>query len=120
MERLRHALAILDGAQARAGGKPYFEALMAAFDSSKRAHRLYGPDNHLAPHRPAETQSIDKFNYGMPFAAPPSACRPQFVNNLYKAIWRIAVRIPRATLTRSPAAILQTIATCLSITRRPG
>ena len=48
------------------GGKPYFEKLMAAFDKYKEEHiAAYGPDNHLRLTGLHETQSIDKFNYGV-------------------------------------------------------
>ncbi len=48
------------------GGKEYFEALMAAFDKNKNEHiAVYGPDNHLRLTGLHETQSIDKFNYGL-------------------------------------------------------
>lgn len=48
------------------GGKAYFEKLMAAFDKYKDEHiAAYGPDNHLRLTGLHETQSIDKFNYGV-------------------------------------------------------
>ncbi len=48
------------------GGKEYFEALMAAFDKYKEEHiAVYGPDNHLRLTGLHETQSIDKFSYGV-------------------------------------------------------
>jgi glutamine synthetase len=48
------------------GGEEYFEALMAAFDAYKHDHiAVYGPDNHLRLTGLHETQSIDKFNYGV-------------------------------------------------------
>jgi glutamine synthetase len=48
------------------GGKEYFEALMAAFDKNKELHiAVYGPDNHLRLTGLHETQSIDKFSYGL-------------------------------------------------------
>ena len=48
------------------GGKPYFEKLMAAFDKYRNEHiAVYGPDNHLRLTGLHETQSIDKFNYGV-------------------------------------------------------
>src|SRR5882757_9859460 len=48
------------------GGKEYFEALMAAFDKYKNEHiAVYGPDNHMRLTGLHETQSIDKFNYGV-------------------------------------------------------
>ncbi|HEV7401982.1 MAG TPA: glutamine synthetase beta-grasp domain-containing protein [Chthoniobacteraceae bacterium] len=48
------------------GGKEYFEKLMAAFDKYRNEHiAVYGPDNHLRLTGLHETQSIDKFNYGL-------------------------------------------------------
>ena len=48
------------------GGKEYFEALMAAFEKNCEAHiAAYGPDNHLRLTGLHETQSIDKFSYGV-------------------------------------------------------
>lgn len=48
------------------GGKAYFEKLMGAFDKYKDEHiAAYGPDNHLRLTGLHETQSIDKFNYGV-------------------------------------------------------
>jgi glutamine synthetase len=48
------------------GGKEYFDKLMAAFDKYKDEHiAAYGPDNHLRLTGLHETQSIDKFNYGV-------------------------------------------------------
>ena len=48
------------------GGKEYFEALMAAFQANIKEHiAVYGPDNHLRLTGLHETQSIDKFSYGL-------------------------------------------------------
>jgi glutamine synthetase len=48
------------------GGEEYFEALMTAFDEYKGEHiAVYGPDNHMRLTGLHETQSIDKFNYGV-------------------------------------------------------
>jgi hypothetical protein len=87
------------------GGKEYFEALMAAFDKYKNEHiAVYGPDNHLRLTGLHETQSIDKFNYGVanrgasirvPQASPKTATR---------ATWKTAGPTPPATPTKSPAA----------------
>jgi glutamine synthetase len=39
---------------------------MAAFDEHKAAHiAVYGPDNHMRLTGLHETQSIDRFNYGL-------------------------------------------------------
>ncbi|MEM7672663.1 MAG: glutamine synthetase [Verrucomicrobiota bacterium] len=48
------------------GGKEYFEQLMAAFEKNRDEHiAAYGPDNHLRLTGLHETQSIDKFSYGI-------------------------------------------------------
>jgi glutamine synthetase len=48
------------------GGEPYFEELMAAFEELKDEHiAVYGPDNHMRLTGLHETQSIDKFTYGV-------------------------------------------------------
>jgi glutamine synthetase len=48
------------------GGKPYFEALMAAFSDHCEEHiAVYGPDNHMRLTGLHETQAIDKFTYGV-------------------------------------------------------
>ena len=48
------------------GGKEYFESLMAAFNENRMAHiAVYGPDNQLRLTGHHETQSIDKFSYGL-------------------------------------------------------
>ncbi len=48
------------------GGKEYFEKLMAAFNEYRDEHiAAYGPDNHLRLTGLHETQSLDKFNYGV-------------------------------------------------------
>lgn len=48
------------------GGKEYFESLMAAFQKNMDEHiAVYGPENHLRLTGLHETQSIDKFTYGL-------------------------------------------------------
>ena len=48
------------------GGKDYFLALMDAFDKNRDEHiAAYGPDNHLRLTGLHETQSIDKFSWGI-------------------------------------------------------
>jgi glutamine synthetase len=67
------------------GGKKYFEALMAAFDKYKNEHiAVYGPDNHLRLTGLHETQSIDKFNYGIANRGASVRVPHSFVNNGYK------------------------------------
>jgi glutamine synthetase len=48
------------------GGKDYFEKLMAKFEEYKDEHiAAYGPDNHMRLTGLHETQSIDKFSWGI-------------------------------------------------------
>jgi len=48
------------------GGKDYFLALMDAFDKNRDEHiAAYGPDNHKRLTGLHETQSIDKFSWGV-------------------------------------------------------
>jgi len=67
------------------GGKEYFEKLMAAFDKYKNEHiAVYGPDNHLRLTGLHETQSIDKFNYGVANRGASVRVPHSFVNNNYR------------------------------------
>jgi glutamine synthetase len=67
------------------GGKEYFEALMAAFDKYKDEHiAVYGPDNHMRLTGLHETQSIDKFSYGLADRGASIRIPHSFVNNGYK------------------------------------
>ncbi|HEX4086855.1 MAG TPA: glutamine synthetase beta-grasp domain-containing protein [Chthoniobacteraceae bacterium] len=67
------------------GGKEYFEALMAAFDKNRNEHiAVYGPDNHLRLTGLHETQSIDKFNYGIANRGASVRVPHSFVNSGYK------------------------------------
>ena len=67
------------------GGKEYFEKLMGAFDKFKNEHiAVYGPDNHLRLTGLHETQSIDKFNYGVADRGASVRVPHSFVNSGYK------------------------------------
>jgi glutamine synthetase len=67
------------------GGKEYFEALMAAFDKYKNEHiAVYGPDNHLRLTGLHETQSIDKFNYGLSNRGASIRMPVNFIKNGYR------------------------------------
>jgi glutamine synthetase len=67
------------------GGKEYFETLMGAFDKFRNEHiAVYGPDNHLRLTGLHETQSIDKFNYGIANRGASIRVPHSFVNNGYK------------------------------------
>lgn len=67
------------------GGKEYFEKLMAAFAKYRDEHiAAYGPDNHLRLTGLHETQSIDKFTYGVADRGSSVRIPHSFVNNNYK------------------------------------
>jgi glutamine synthetase len=67
------------------GGKPYFEALMAKFQENMEEHiAVYGPDNHLRLTGLHETQSIDKFTFGIADRGSSIRVPHAFVNNGYK------------------------------------
>jgi glutamine synthetase len=67
------------------GGKAYFEALMAAFEKNRDEHiAVYGPDNHLRLTGLHETQSIDKFSYGVADRGASVRVPHSFVKNDYK------------------------------------
>ena len=67
------------------GGKDYFEKLMAAFNTHRDEHiAVYGPDNHLRLTGLHETQSIDKFSYGLADRGASVRIPHSFVNAGYK------------------------------------
>ena len=67
------------------GGKDYFEKLMGAFQKNMNEHvAVYGPDNHLRLTGLHETQSIDKFSYGLADRGSSVRIPHSFVNNGYK------------------------------------
>jgi glutamine synthetase len=67
------------------GGKGYFEKLMNAFNVHRDEHiAVYGPDNHLRLTGLHETQSIDKFSWGVADRGASVRVPHSFVNNDYK------------------------------------
>ncbi|MBL9213149.1 MAG: glutamine synthetase beta-grasp domain-containing protein [Opitutaceae bacterium] len=67
------------------GGKDYFEKLMAAFAKHMDEHiAVYGPENHLRLTGLHETQSIDKFTYGVADRGASIRVPHSFINNGYK------------------------------------
>ena len=67
------------------GGKEYFEKLMAGFEKNVNEHiAVYGPDNHLRLTGLHETQSIDKFSYGLADRGASVRIPHSFVNSGYK------------------------------------
>lgn len=67
------------------GGKAYFEKLMAAFAKHMDEHiAVYGPENHLRLTGLHETQSIDKFTYGVADRGASIRVPHSFINSGYK------------------------------------
>ena len=67
------------------GGKDYLEGLMAAFEENITEHiAVYGPDNHLRLTGLHETQSIDKFSYGLSDRGASIRLPVNFIRNGYK------------------------------------
>jgi glutamine synthetase len=67
------------------GGQEYFEALMKAFEKNIPDHiAVYGPDNHLRLTGLHETQSIDKFSYGLSDRGASVRMPVNFIKNGYK------------------------------------
>ncbi len=67
------------------GGKEYFEKLMAKFDEYRDEHiAAYGPDNDQRLTGTHETQSIDKFSYGIADRGASIRVPHAFANNGYK------------------------------------
>ncbi len=67
------------------GGEAYFLKLMAAFEKNANEHiAVYGPDNHLRLTGLHETQSIDKFNWGVANRGASVRVPHSFVNNGHK------------------------------------
>src|SRR6185312_4976891 len=94
------------------GGKDYFEKLMAAFDKYKNEHiAVYGPDNHLRLTGLHETQSIDKFNYGIANRGASVRVPHSFVDNDYKGYLEDRRPNSQGDPYKIASRILQTIAT---------
>jgi glutamine synthetase len=94
------------------GGKEYFEALMAAFDKYKNEHiAVYGPDNHMRLTGLHETQSIDKFNYGLANRGASVRIPHSFVNNGYKGYLEDRRPNSQGDPYKIAGRVLQTIAT---------
>ena len=92
------------------GGKEYFEKLMAAFDKYKDEHiAAYGPDNHLRLTGLHETQSIDKFNWGIANRGASVRVPHSFVNNNYKGYLEDRRPNSQANPYRIVSRVLKTI-----------
>jgi glutamine synthetase len=94
------------------GGKDYFEALMAAFDKYKNEHiAVYGPNNELRLTGLHETQSMDKFNYGIANRGASIRVPHSFVNSGYKGYVEDRRPNSQGDPYKIAGRILQTIAT---------
>lgn len=94
------------------GGKEYFEKLMAAFDKYKNEHiAVYGPDNHLRLTGLHETQSMDKFNWGVANRGASIRVPHSFMNNDYKGYLEDRRPNSQGDPYKITSRILQTIAT---------
>lgn len=92
------------------GGKEYFEKLMDAFNKYREEHiAAYGPDNHLRLTGLHETQSIDKFNWGVANRGASIRVPHSFVNNGYKGYLEDRRPNSQANPYRIIARLLQTI-----------
>jgi len=94
------------------GGKDYFMKLMDAFDKYKDEHiAAYGPDNHLRLTGLHETQSIDKFNWGVANRGASIRVPHSFVNNDYKGYLEDRRPNSAANPYRIVSRVLKTIMT---------
>ncbi|MFI0347402.1 MAG: glutamine synthetase beta-grasp domain-containing protein [Chthoniobacterales bacterium] len=94
------------------GGKDYFEKLMQAFDKYKNEHiAVYGPDNHLRLTGLHETQSIDKFNYGVANRGASIRVPHSFINNGYRGYLEDRRPNSEGDPYKISGRIVQTIAT---------
>jgi len=94
------------------GGEKYFLALMAAFDKYKDEHiAVYGPDNHMRLTGLHETQSIDKFNYGLADRGASIRIPHSFKNNDYKGYLEDRRPNSQGNPYQIASRILKTIAT---------
>jgi glutamine synthetase len=94
------------------GGEKYFLALMDAFDKYKNEHiAVYGPDNHLRLTGLHETQSIDKFNWGVANRGASIRVPNSFIPAGYKGYLEDRRPNSQGDPYKIASRILQTIAT---------
>ncbi len=94
------------------GGEKYFLALMAAFEKYKDEHiAVYGPDNHLRLTGLHETQSIDKFNYGVANRGASVRIPHSFVNSGHKGYLEDRRPNSQGNPYQIASRILKTVAT---------
>jgi glutamine synthetase len=96
------------------GGKEFFEKLMGAFEKYRDEHiAAYGPDNHLRLTGLHETQSIDKFSYGVADRGASIRIPHSFVNSGYKGYLEDRRPNSQADPYKILARIVKTIKTVL-------
>jgi glutamine synthetase len=93
------------------GGKDYFLKLMDAFSKNRDEHiAAYGPDNHLRLTGLHETQSIDKFSWGVADRGASIRVPHSFIKNDYKGYLEDRRPNSQANPYRVVSRVLQTIA----------
>jgi glutamine synthetase len=94
------------------GGEAYFNALMAAFEKYRDEHiAVYGPDNHLRLTGLHETQSIDKFNWGIANRGASVRVPHSFIKNGHRGYLEDRRPNSQGDPYKIASRILQTIAT---------
>lgn len=94
------------------GGEAYFKALMDAFEKYRDEHiAVYGPDNHMRLTGLHETQSIDKFNWGVANRGASVRVPHSFINNDYKGYLEDRRPNSQGDPYKIASRILQTIST---------
>ena len=97
---------------AKSAARNTSKQLMAAFDKYKNEHiAVYGPDNHMRLTGLHETQSIDKFNYGVADRGASIRVPHSFVNNGYKGYLEDRRPNSQGDPYQIASRILKTIAT---------
>ncbi|MBL9153718.1 MAG: glutamine synthetase beta-grasp domain-containing protein [Verrucomicrobiales bacterium] len=93
------------------GGEKYFLALMDAFAKNMEEHiAVYGPDNHMRLTGLHETQSIDKFTWGVADRGSSIRVPHAFKNNGYKGYLEDRRPNSQGNPYQIASRILQTIA----------
>jgi len=112
LERLGHAFQFLTKHMREVGGKPYFEALMAAFDKHKNEHiAVYGPDTTCASPVCTRRNPSTNSTMALPTAAHPSVCRTVSSMLGYKGYLEDRRPNSQGDPYKIASRILQTIAT---------
>ena len=94
------------------GGEPYFLSLMDAFEKFTEEHiAVYGPDNDMRLTGLHETQSIDKFSWGIADRGASVRVPHAFVKDGYKGYLEDRRPNSQGDPYAIASRILQTIAT---------